>query len=77
MASLKLPALRHLGDLADYQPVLVVDSREQEPLTFSRLHSVRGTLQTGDYSIRGLEELFSIERKSIPDLVAMLCGIKP
>jgi DNA excision repair protein ERCC-4 len=72
--TLTLPALRSLGELADSQPTIIVDSREQEPLTFTRLQSVRGTLTTGDYSIRGLEELFSIERKSIADLVGCCIG---
>jgi ERCC4-type nuclease len=52
--------------------VLVIDSREQAPLPFSRLKTRPGTLTTGDYSIAGIENigLFSIERKSIEDLVA-------
>jgi hypothetical protein len=29
---MKLPALRSLGELADASPVLIVDTREQEPL---------------------------------------------
>ena len=69
-----LPALRRLGDLADVRPVIVVDTREQAPLVFTRLEAQRGTLQTGDYSFRGGEELFAIERKSIPDLVACCVG---
>ena len=70
----KLPALRSLGDLAGSEPVIVTDSREQEPLTFSRLQSVRGTLTTGDYSVVGLQELFAIERKTISDLVGCCIG---
>jgi DNA excision repair protein ERCC-4 len=65
-----LPALRRLGDLRDVRPVIVIDTREQTPLPFTRLPSERGTLQTGDYSFRGGEELFAVERKTIPDLVA-------
>jgi DNA excision repair protein ERCC-4 len=72
--SLKLPALRSLGELADHAPTIVIDTREQEPLVFSRLQSVRGTLTTGDYSIQGLQELFSIERKSVEDLVGCCMG---
>jgi ERCC4-type nuclease len=64
-----LPALRGLAKLADLRPVIVVDSREQEPLMFTRLQSVRGTLYSGDYSIQGLESKFVVERKSIDDLV--------
>ena len=52
----------------------MVDTREQEPLAFQRLTSVRGTLTTGDYSVAGLEDLFSIERKSISDLVGCCMG---
>lgn len=51
------------------KPILITDSREKEPLTFRNLPSLIGTLQSGDYSIQGLEHLFAIERKSIPDLV--------
>src|SRR5258708_348192 len=65
-----LPALRKLGDLAGSAPVIVVDTREQNPLTFERLESRAGTLQTGDYSVAGLEELFAVERKTVPDLVS-------
>ncbi len=50
-------------------PTLIVDSREQDPLVFKKLPSERGTLQTGDYSIKGCEEIFAVERKSIADLV--------
>jgi ERCC4-type nuclease len=69
-----LPALRCLGNLADMQPVVVIDTREQDPLPFSRLAAERGTLATGDYSIRGAEELFAIERKTIADLLACCVG---
>ena len=63
-----LPGLRGLSGLADCKPVIVVDNREQEPLRFERLEAVSGTLYSGDYSIRGLEASFAIERKSIDDL---------
>ncbi|MBW8782968.1 MAG: ERCC4 domain-containing protein [Verrucomicrobia bacterium] len=68
------PALRGLSRLADCRPVIVVDTREQAPLVFLRLQSVRDTLTTGDYSFRGGEDLFAIERKSIADLVACCVG---
>jgi DNA excision repair protein ERCC-4 len=55
-----LSALKSLGDLASTKPVIVCDTREQSPLTFTHFQCVRGTLQTGDYSIVGLEDLFSI-----------------
>jgi ERCC4-type nuclease len=69
-----LPALRCLGALADVRPTIVVDTREQDPLTFARLASERAALQTGDYSFRGGEDLFAVERKSIPDLVSCCVG---
>jgi len=69
-----LPALRSLGDLADQAPVIIIDSREQTPLQFTRLEARVATLPSGDYSIAGLEELFAVERKSIPDLVACCTG---
>ena len=63
-----LPALRGLAKLALLRPVIVVDSREQVPLTFTRLQSVRGTLYSGDYSVRGLENKFAVERKNLDDI---------
>lgn len=51
------------------QPVVVIDTREQHPFTFDNLRVEPGTLQTGDYSIRGLEHLVAIERKSLDDLL--------
>jgi ERCC4-type nuclease len=71
---LKLPALRGLGTLADHKPVIVVDSREQQPLSFSRLQAIRGMLLTGDYSVSGLQDLFAVERKWIDDLVGCCIG---
>jgi ERCC4-type nuclease len=49
-------------------PTIIIDTREQTPLIFEHLASERGTLQSGDYSIAGLEHDFAVERKSIPDL---------
>ncbi|MCP4676779.1 MAG: hypothetical protein GY854_14945 [Deltaproteobacteria bacterium] len=69
-----LPALKKLGQLSDVRPVIVVDTREQDPLFFKRLFSVRGTLVSGDYSILSLEGQFAIERKSIADLVSCCVG---
>ncbi len=69
-----MPALRRLGELADRRPVVVIDTREQLPLPIVRLPTVRDGLLSGDYSVRGLEGLFAVERKSIPDLVACSAG---
>lgn len=74
MISQTLPALKSLGALADARPVIVIDTREQEPLHFARLESVTGTLTSGDYSVRGLQHLFAVERKSLADLVSCCMG---
>lgn len=46
----------------------VVDTREQKPYKF-REDDVRKKLDTGDYSIEGLEDCICIERKSFDDFV--------
>lgn len=55
--------------------VVVVDTREQNPLWLPKppkgLVLCRDTLQHGDYSIKGFESKFAIERKST-DLFAYL-----
>lgn len=53
----------------ELMPRLIVDTREQTPLMFRHLEATRGTLQSGDYSVAGLEEEFAVERKSVADLV--------
>ena len=63
-----LAALRELAKLADTRPVIVIDNREQEPLRLTHFESVRDTLYSGDYSLRGLENSFAVERKSLDDL---------
>jgi len=51
-------------------PTIIIDTREQRPLVFEHLPSQPGTLTTGDYSLENLEAEFSVERKSIPDLIS-------
>lgn len=51
------------------QVTAIVDSREQMPLDLSPLATTSGSLPTGDYSVRGLENHVAIERKSLPDLL--------
>jgi ERCC4-type nuclease len=50
--------------------VFVIDTREQSPL-FNTLPKglvvVRDTLHNGDYSIRGYEDVFAVERKGMSD----------
>lgn len=52
---------------------IIIDSREQRPLTFI-LPTVVGKLDTGDYSVEGLEKKIAIERKTINDLIGCLCN---
>jgi ERCC4-type nuclease len=60
--------------MTNKEPTITVDTREQLPLAFEHLKSIPGTLQSGDYSVLGCEEIFAVERKSIPDLVGCCCG---
>lgn len=48
-------------------PIIVIDTREQTPLVFEQ--SEAGTLYSGDYSYKGGETSFAVERKSLDDLV--------
>lgn len=54
------------------QITAIIDSREQTPLDLSPLLTEVGTLDTGDYSIKGLEHVVRVERKSLPDLIACI-----
>ena len=56
---------------------VIVDTREQTPFEFSRgVAVVRRKLDTGDYSLLGLEAEVAIERKSLGDLVKTLIHAK-
>lgn len=60
---------------ADIDPAAVtaiIDTREQLPLDLSPLRSERGTLRTGDYSVKGLENVVCLERKSLSDLLGCM-----
>jgi len=50
----------------------VIDTREQTPLDLDPLRTVTGTLATGDYSVRGLEHVVAVERKSLTDLLCCI-----
>src|SRR6476660_3745177 len=71
-----LPVLAERGgtQLKTARPVLLVDTREQVPLDFSRFEGwfagiERKALKLGDYSIAGMEDICVVERKELPDLV--------
>jgi ERCC4-type nuclease len=56
------------------RPVLIVDTREQNPFDFSRFAGwfagiERKALKLGDYSIAGLEDSCVVERKDLVDLI--------
>jgi ERCC4-type nuclease len=57
------------------KPVVLVDTRERQPLPLLANHrnwiagERRVALKTGDYSVAGMESLLALERKSLADLV--------
>jgi DNA excision repair protein ERCC-4 len=66
----------HFNELpAELDPskvVALVDTREQLPLDLSPLQMESATLSTGDYTVRALEGIVAIERKSLSDLVGCI-----
>jgi ERCC4-type nuclease len=52
--------------------VAIIDTREQLPLDLSPLRVERAALTTGDYSVRALEHVVAIERKSLGDLLSCI-----
>lgn len=68
------------------QFAVVIDGREREPYRFIDMKAKNskgeavpllpnleyGRLETGDYSVRGLEQLVAVERKSLADLYSTL-----
>jgi hypothetical protein len=56
-------------------PTLVIDSREEIPFQFPAVFPTKiAHLRTGDYSVLGLENQMTIERKSADDLYRTLVG---
>ncbi|HTT25260.1 MAG TPA: ERCC4 domain-containing protein [Candidatus Sulfotelmatobacter sp.] len=71
-----IPVLAERGgtELRTPKATLLIDTREQNPLDFSRFEGwfagvEKRALAIGDYSIAGLEEVCVVERKDLPDLV--------
>lgn len=52
-------------------PTIIIDTREQTPWTFT-LPTEVATLDAGDYSVKGLEHLIAVERKSLSDLLGCI-----
>jgi hypothetical protein len=68
-----IPVLAGRGgtQLKTPRPVLLVDTREQNPFDFSRFERwfagiEKKPLKLGDYSIAGLEDICVVERKDLP-----------
>lgn len=56
------------------RPIVIVDTREQTPFLFGDFENwIAGTevraLPTADYSVKGMEDLIALERKTLPDAV--------
>jgi len=69
-SALDFPALR--GNIADFRPVVAVDSREVDPVPITRLKTIRKGLYTGDYALAQAEWAAAIERKTVSDLVGSI-----
>jgi ERCC4-type nuclease len=79
-----LPAVAERGgtELRVPRPVLIVDSREQTPFSFARFRGwfagvERRPLSLGDYSVAGMEDICTVERKDLSDLVHSLTAERP
>jgi len=48
-------------DFSNFQ--IIIDTREQQPWEFNKMEKTVSKLDTGDYSLKGLEDIFCIERK--------------
>ena len=55
-------------NLRDEMVTVIVDSREQAPYDLSPMKTEVATLRAGDYSVSGLSDVVTVERKSVPDL---------
>jgi len=71
-----LPVLAERGgtQLRTPLPVAIVDTREQNPLSFRRFKGwfariEHRALRLGDYSVKGMEDCCVVERKDLADLI--------
>ena len=74
-----IPVLAERGgmQLKTPRPVILVDTREQNPFDFSRFDGwfagvEKKALKLGDYSVAGLEDVCVVEREDLPDLIHSL-----
>jgi len=64
------------------KPVVLVDTRERDPLTFVSFPNwiggeTRQKLGAGDYSVEGMEGLLALERKTLSDLITTVMQFRP
>ena len=64
------------------KPIVLVDTREQLPLSFTRFpnwiaETKKQKLYVGDYSVEGMEKLLVLERKTLSDLITTLMQERP
>ena len=71
-----LPVIAERGgtQLRTPKPVIVIDTREQNPFSFGRFSAWFSAIQKrplhiGDYSVAGMEDTCVVERKDLSDLV--------
>lgn len=55
--------------LEPHQVTAIRDTREKADISLDPLMVMQGTLTTGDFSVKGLEHVVAIERKSLQDLI--------
>jgi hypothetical protein len=74
-----IPVLAERGgtQLKTRRPVVLVDTREQNPSDFSRFEGwftgiEKKSLKSGDYSVVRLEDVCVVERKDLPDLIRFI-----
>jgi ERCC4-type nuclease len=79
-----LPVVAERGgtQLRTPRPVIVVDTREQNPFSFARFQGwfageERRPLEVGDYSVAGLEDVCVVERKDLSDLASSFSAERP
>lgn len=48
--------------------IILVDDREKRPFDFPGVETEEARLETGDYTVKGFEDRFAVERKSLNDL---------
>jgi ERCC4-type nuclease len=79
-----LPVLAERGgtQLRTPLPVAIVDTREQNPLSFRRFKNwfariEKRALRLGDYSVSGMENSCVVERKDLADLIQSFTANRP